>query len=140
MLALAAPVEKLDLDLRRALDLAENSGHAQAAFRIRFASLTKRDLRIDELDDSIAYIDDNHAQSLTHLRRSDADAVRLVHRFRHVIEQFPEPCIDTFHGSADFLQDRRSRLLYFQQRHASFPPKAMILRTPTLAPHDRPSP
>ena len=112
VLLLAAPVQELDFDFRRALDFAEQVRHGQAAFRIDGFAFAICDDGIDELDEAVLvlHVDDDHADGLADLRRGEADAVRLVHRLRHVVQELPQALVDALDGRTMLLQDGVARL------------------------------
>ena len=96
--ALAVAVERAHLDLARPRHAAADVGDAQAAFPVLDdVAADRRDLGIDDRHRLAARLArssspassaaTNSRSALVHLRRRQPDAVVLVHRLEHVVDQ-----------------------------------------------------
>lgn len=74
-------------------------------------------------------VDDDDADGTADLRRCEADAIALIHRDCHVVEQLAQILVDLLHRSADLLEDRCSCLLDFQYCHKENSPFILCINS-----------
>ena len=84
---LPVAIERTHCDARGAFDVPEDLRNRQTSFFTLRRALSEDDLGIH--DDNRVVLDVDHREALdaTHLRRSESDALRGVHRFEHVVGQ-----------------------------------------------------
>ena len=99
---LAVSVECLDLDVFGAFGNTPLSGEGQAALETLLLAAERDDLGIDQLDHTLADVDDHHSAQQSDLRRGKSHAVCLVHGLRHVVEQNSKLFVKLLDGAAFF--------------------------------------
>src|SRR5258705_7729588 len=123
----AVAIERADHDLRVAGNHPADIRDAQAAFPSLFnRRAVGKDLGVDD-DGRLALRVgvlvqqcDEQAQPFVHLRRGEADAVLLVHRVDHVVDQFLERCaldVGFVERPRAFTEDRMAHARDFEDRH-----------------------
>src|SRR5882762_1175279 len=95
--------------------------NAETAFILRDAAFGMNDLRVDENKLLLrvllkSYINDRNAAGDADLRRRQADAVRSVHGFKHVVEQLTQRSVK-FRYRRGFLIKHRVAKLHYGMNH-----------------------
>ena len=124
LVELAIHILSANGNFARARDVLAKFGNAQAAFVLRVTAFGVDDLGIrqHQLGFRIffeGHVDDRQALGDADLRRSQADAVRGVHRLEHVVDEFLQFVVEDGHRLGALLQHRIAKF-YDGVDHSGF--------------------
>ena len=98
------PILRLQLDSLGPFGNAVLSRTGQTALHILLLASGAEDFRIDAFNNALAEIHNKHPAEHPHLRRRQSDAVRLVQRLGHVVQQLRQPLVERLDRAAGLVQ------------------------------------